>query len=104
LALFIFVAGLHPLANYLPEIVAGVLLVIILLFWTTRCAPSICRIIVACLVGLALGAAILAVLLLAGFAGQYGLIVLAVAALLFCAAAIAGVLSGCLAFIEKQKA
>lgn len=103
LALFIVVAGLHPSANYLPEIVVAVLLLAVLMVWAIKCKPSLCRVIVTCLVGLGIGAALLSILLLAGFAQQHGLNALAFAALLFGVMTVAGVLSGCLSFVAKQE-
>ncbi|HEX8492032.1 MAG TPA: LodA/GoxA family CTQ-dependent oxidase [Pyrinomonadaceae bacterium] len=103
LALVIIVAGLHPSANYLPEIIAAVLWLVLVALWLIKCKPSACRIIVACLVGLAIGSAILAILLLAGLAQQHGLITLACAALFFGAMTLAGIFSGCLSFVDKQK-
>lgn len=103
LALFIVVAGVHPLANYLPEIIAAILLFAALLWWAIKSSPSICRIIITFLIGLGIGAALLATFLLAGLASR-GLLVLALAALIFGALIVAGLLSGCLGLTEKNQA
>ena len=103
MALLIVVAGLHPLTNYLPEVVFAVLLIAILILWASKCKTSACRVVITCLFGVGIGSAMLAILVLAGLAPQHGLIVLAFAALVFGAMAIAGVLSGCLSFVEKQE-
>lgn len=100
LALLVVLAGLHPLANYLPEIIAAALLLIVLVLWAVKCGSSVCRLITASLAGLGFGAAILALFLLAGFAPN-GLIVLALAALFFGAVVVAGLASGCLSFNQE---
>ena len=102
LALFVVLAGLHPVANYLPEIIIAAFLLIVLVLWAVKCGSSVCRLITASLVGLGFGAAVLALFLLAGFSAQQGLVVLALAALFFGAVVIAGLISGCLSFSEKQ--
>jgi hypothetical protein len=101
LALLVVLAGLHPLTNYLPEIIAAALFLIVLLVWVVKCGSSLCRLITASLAGLGFGAAILALFLLAGFPAPNGLIVLALAALFFGAVVIAGLSSGCLSFNKE---
>ena len=103
LALLVVLAGLHPLANYLPEIIVAALLLIVLVLWATKCGSSVCRLITASLVGLGFGAAVLALFLLAGFAAPHGLVVLALSALFFGAVVIAGLISGCLSFSENKE-
>lgn len=103
LALLIIVAGLHPLASYLPEAVAAILLFGALLWWLIKCVSSVCRFIVAGLVGMGTGAAVLATFMLVGLAQQHGPIVLVVAALISGALAVTGVLTGCLSFIDKPE-
>jgi hypothetical protein len=103
LALFIVVLGVHPFANYLPEITVGILTLAAFVLWAIKCGPTVCRILVACIVGLGVGAAFLSALWLAGFARQQGLIVLALSTLVFGALIVACVLGGCFTVVEKQE-
>lgn len=81
LALFVLVAALHPWSNYLAEIAAAVAALAALFYWRKVCRPALCRFITAAIVGLLLGAAVVALLLLFGVTGQRGLFTLALAAI-----------------------
>lgn len=95
LALFVALAGLHPIAGYLLEAVAAAAAIAIGGRWIAKCAPTICQILLAAMAGLVVGAAILGVLWLAGAAGAHAMPVLAVAAILLGLLAVAGLLSRC---------
>jgi hypothetical protein len=101
LALLVLVAAWHPLPGYLAEIVFCVAAIVAAVNWCRKCQPTVCRILVAALVGLVFGAAVLAILLLLGQGGQRGLVVLALAALALGGLVLWGVWSRCFTLTEK---
>ena len=81
LALLVVVAGLHLTSLYLPEFIIAVGVVVLALAWIKPCSPSRCQMLRRLVVGLALGMAILAILVLSGISAL-GVVMLAVVALL----------------------
>jgi hypothetical protein len=79
LAPLVVVAGWHPVATYIPELLVLVALIAVAYVWYTQCAPSLRRWIVSGVVGLAFGSGILVVLWFLGFAAAFGPTVLVVA-------------------------
>ncbi|MGH9970439.1 MAG: LodA/GoxA family CTQ-dependent oxidase [Pyrinomonadaceae bacterium] len=82
LALLVVVAGLPPTPPYVVVMVLVAAAVVATIWWKQTCSPSPCRLVNALIVGLGLGAAVLAALVLAGLTGPFGSMVLGLAALL----------------------
>jgi hypothetical protein len=95
LALLVLVAALHPLPGYVAEVLVAVALVVALFAWRKVCRPTLCRIIIAALVGLVLGAGVVALLLLFGLTGQRGLLTLAQSAVALALLVVVGMAKGC---------
>jgi hypothetical protein len=89
------VAALHPLPNYLAEILVGVAVMLAVIVWRNRCHPVLCRVLTATLIGLVLGAAVVALLLLFGLLGATGQITLAQVAVAIGVVLIIGVWGRC---------
>jgi len=81
LALLVVVAALHPLPGYLAEVVVAAAAALSVVTWARRCAPSVCRLLVAAILGISLGAALVAVLFLLAVTAPHGPIVLVVTAI-----------------------
>ncbi len=94
LALFVVVAALHPMPLYVPELVIAVAVLVSALAWIKACLPSRCRILNTLLIALALSAAALAILILAGI-GSISVVMLAVIALLLGLLVVLGLLWRC---------
>ncbi|HEX7316674.1 MAG TPA: LodA/GoxA family CTQ-dependent oxidase [Pyrinomonadaceae bacterium] len=95
LAALVVVAVVHPLGGYVAELLMGICAAAAFLSWRKHCRPSPCRMLSAVLVGLALGTAFGAVLLLAGFGGARGFVVLVKAIIALCLVVLAGVRARC---------
>lgn len=93
LAVLVIVCGIHPLAGYGAEVLAAVLVIASALWWH-RCKPSAPRVLLAALLGLGAGAAVLALLVLIGGAGTHLVPALAVASVAAGLVVAAGAASG----------
>ena len=95
LALFVIVAAFSPLRNCVAELVVGAGVVAAMFVWCKRCRPEFCRVLAATLIGLVLGAAVLALFLLAGLTAARGQLVLALTAVAIGLVVIIGVWRRC---------
>lgn len=95
LTLLIFVAGWHPMSIILPEMMIALAGVAVGWLWAQQCGPSRCQVITAFILGLALGAAAVALLVLLGLGAVYSQAVLVITVLLLSATILAGARTGC---------
>lgn len=79
LAFLVTMVGWHPGPGYLWEVVAAALVVVLAVVWWARCSPDGCAVIGFAWVGLALGIAVLGIVILAGAADDRGAELLAMA-------------------------
>lgn len=95
LALLVFVAGWHPISTILPEAVIALAAGALTWIWARQCGPSRCQVFTASAIGLAMGAAAVALLTLLGLGAAYLQTVLVIAVLLLCTIILTGVGVGC---------
>ena len=98
IALLVISAGLPLPIGYLITIVLLIATVIVGVWWKRSCSSKCCQIVNAVIVGVGVGVALLAALVLSGSAGPQGLIVLSLTALLLGILLVVGVRIRCFRF------
>jgi hypothetical protein len=98
LAGLVIVAAAHPIAGYVAELLFGAATLVAAGVWWRQCTPSKCRLLAAGIVGVAGGAAVVAIAWLAGWVHHRGALTLAAAALALAVLVLTAVWKRCLRF------
>jgi hypothetical protein len=95
LALLVVTAALHPLPGYIVEALVAAGAAVSTAIWVRTCAPSVCRLLGGAILGVGVGAALVALLWLLAVTGPRGLTALVVTAIALGLLVLAGALKGC---------